>query len=127
MRGTTTISRQPEMPGQRPGTGRRGRRDRSHRSRPWIFRSRPCAPGPGRCPLCVREYVPMAYAQPTNRRLRQTAAVGPAGPADDCFRSSEGITRLGMRLLEPAGSGPRIAHRTQPTVFCTACSGRKSR
>src|SRR5579859_3582826 len=85
---TGISSNQPIRPGQAPTGGCRTR----------------C------CPLCVREYVLMAYAQPTKPRAVADGSRQPSRPADDCFRSSDGITRLSMRLLEPAGSGPRIAH-----------------
>jgi hypothetical protein len=40
----------------------------------------------------------------------------PAVTQADYFRSSHGIIRLCVRLLETVGSGPRITHGTQPTV-----------
>ena len=46
---------------------------------------------------------------------------------DDRFRSSEGICIRSTRQLRPRRFGPRMAHRTQPTVCVTAPFARKSR
>ena len=85
----------------------------------------PSAPA-RRCPPYVRERPRAAPAWPTAVRPRGPSVAEDAS-VDDRFRSSEGICIGSARQLGTRGSGPRMAHRTQPTVCVTAPFARKSR
>jgi integrase len=79
------------------------------------------------CPLYVRGFLSPAHAWPTFSCQGTPGPMPPSLLQADRFHSSCGIIRLHARLLETAGSGPRIAHGTQPTVCVTAPFHPKSR